>query len=153
MLEARESNGAMRPVCPSCGRVVYYDPKVAAVTIISREGKVLLVRRANQPGYGLWSIPGGYVDRGEVVEEAAAREVREETGLEVEIGRLLGLNSEAGKPVIVAAFTGLEQGGELKPGPEALDAGFFALDDLPTLAFPGDSGILTRWADGLEGQG
>ncbi len=153
VLEVRESNGAMRPVCPSCGRVVYYDPKVAAVTIIGREGRVLLVRRANQPGYGLWSVPGGYVDRGEVVEEAAVREVREETGLEVEIDRLVGVYSEAGKPVIVAAFSGVERGGELKPGPEALDLGFFALGNLPNMAFPGDSRILQNWSNGVEAQG
>jgi ADP-ribose pyrophosphatase YjhB (NUDIX family) len=152
-LEVRENNGAMRPVCPACGRVVYYDPKVAAVTIISRDGKVLLVRRANQPGYGLWSIPGGYVDRGEVVEAAAAREVQEETGLEVAIDRLLGLYSEAGRPVIVAAFVGVEDGGELKPGPEALDLGFFALDNLPDMAFDGDWRILQDWLEGLNGGG
>ena len=70
VLELRESNGAMRPVCPSCGRVVYYDPKIAAITIVSRGGKVLLMRRAGEPHRGLWSVPGGYVDRGEVVEEA-----------------------------------------------------------------------------------
>ncbi len=149
-LELRENNGAMRPVCPACGRVVYYDPKVAAVTIVSRDGKVLLVRRANQPGFGLWSVPGGYVDRGEVVEEAAVREVQEETGLEVEVDRLLGLYSEAGRPVIVAAFTGVERGGQLAPGSEALDVGFFSPDELPTMAFPGDSRILQSWIDSLR---
>ncbi len=151
VLEARQNNGAMRPVCPNCGRVVYYDPKVAAVTIISRNGRVLLVRRANQPGYGLWSVPGGYVDRGEVVEVAAAREVLEETGLEVEITGLVGVFSEAGKPVIVAAFSGMESGGKLAPGSEALDVGFFDLDDLPAMAFPGDSRILQSWANGAGG--
>ena len=145
-LELKESNGVVRPVCPACGRVVYYDPKVAAVTLISRDEKVLLVRRANLPGYGLWSVPGGYVDRGEVVEEAAAREVLEETGLKVKIHGLIGLFSEAGRPVIVAAFSGTETGGKLSPGPEALDAGFFALDDLPPMAFPGDANILQQWS-------
>ena len=144
-LEMREQDGVARPVCSECGRVVYYDPKVAAVTIVAREGKVLLVRRANQPGYGKWSVPGGYVDRGEVVEEAAVREVREETGLVVEIERLVGLFSEAGRPVIVAAFGGLERGGELAAGPEALEVGFFGLDDLPEMAFAGDRKILERW--------
>ena len=147
MLELRESNGAMRPVCTDCGRVVYYDPKVAAVTIVAREGKVLLVRRANQPGYGLWSVPGGYVDRGEVVEEAAAREVREETGLAVEIDRLIGVFSESGRPVIVVAFSGVECGGRLEAGPEALEVGFFALDDLPEMAFAGDDRILAGWGE------
>ncbi|HZA21023.1 MAG TPA: NUDIX hydrolase, partial [Dehalococcoidia bacterium] len=96
--------GSERPVCTECGRVIYYDPKVTVTSIIQRSGQVLMIRRANDPGYGLWSMPGGYVDRGEVVEEAAIREVREETGLEVEIEQLIGLFSEAGQSVMVAAF-------------------------------------------------
>ncbi len=144
-LELREEGGRTRPVCPACGRVVYYDPKIAAVTIIARGEEVLLVRRANQPGYGLWSVPGGYVDRGEVVEEAASREVLEETGLEVDVESLVGLFSEAGRPVIVAAFSGVEKGGKLFPGPEALEVGFFGLESLPPLAFPRDREILQTW--------
>ena len=79
-LEMREVNGAQRPRCPECGRVIYYDPKLAATVVVERDERVLMVRRAIQPGIGLWSLPGGYVDRGEVVEKAAAREVLEETG-------------------------------------------------------------------------
>ena len=94
---------------------------------------------------GLWSMPGGYVDRGEVVEEAAAREVQEETGLEVEVDHLVGLFSDRGHPVIVAAFTAREVGGTLKAGSEALDVGVFATDDLPPLAFTRDLSILARW--------
>ena len=150
ILGVKEVSGTLRPVCPSCGKIVYYDPKVAAVTIVAREGKVLLVRRANEPGYGLWSVPGGYVDRGEVVEEAAAREVFEETGLKVVIDQLIGLFSEAGRTVIVAAFSGLEQGSQLKAGSEALDVGFFELDSLPPMAFPGDARMLESWLNARE---
>ena len=144
-LEEKEVAGRQRPVCSSCGRVVFYDPKVAVTCIVEREGKVLMVRRGNEPGYGLWSIPGGYVDRGEVVEVAAAREVLEETGLEVEIGTLLGLFSEDGQPVIVAAYAARELGGQLTTGPETLDVGFFSPDDLPPLAFPRDRQMLACW--------
>ena len=70
-LVMQEAAGQLRPVCPSCGRVVYYDPKIAATSIVERSGKILMVRRAVATGYGLWSLPGGYVDRGEVVENAA----------------------------------------------------------------------------------
>ena len=80
-LEMREESDKQRPVCPKCRRIVYYDPKVAATSVVERDGNILMVRRANQPGYGLWSMPGGYVDRGEVVEQAASREGLEETGL------------------------------------------------------------------------
>lgn len=146
-LARTESAGKVRPVCSKCRRIIYYDPKVAAVVVVGREDRVLMVRRANQPGYGLWSVPGGYVDRGEVVEAAAAREVREETGLEVAIGGLLGLFSQAGNPVIVAAFAGVETGGLLRAGPETLAVEFFPQDALPPLAFPRDAQMLNLWAE------
>lgn len=144
-LETREVEGQPRPVCPKCGRVVYHDPKVAATCIVERQGNVLMIQRNNQVGYGLWSMPGGYVDRGEIVEEAAAREVQEETGLKVEIHRLVGLFSEKGHPVLVVAFTALETGGRLAAGPEAQAIGFFPLDGLPEMAFPRDKLILEKW--------
>ena len=134
-----------RPVCPQCGRVVFYDPKVAAVCVVARGGEVLMIRRGTDTGYGLWSLPGGFVDRGEVVESAAAREAWEETGLEVAVEGLIGLFSLSGDPVIVAAFAAREIGGGLAPGPEALEAGFFSLDGLPELAFSRDREILARW--------
>lgn len=144
-LERREIFGAERPACPQCGRVVFYDPKVAAVCVIARDGKVLMIRRGTDTGYGLWSLPGGFVDRGEVVETAAAREAWEETGLEVAVDGLLGLFSLPGDPVIVAAFTARETGGALSPGPEALETAFFPPDALPELAFNRDTKILARW--------
>ena len=147
-LQVQASGGTGRPVCPECGRVVYFDPKIAATAVVERGGRVLLIQRGNHPGYGQWSMPGGYVDRGEVVEEAAAREVWEETGLRVEINELIGLFSERGHPVIVAAFAAREAGGELAAGEEALDIGFFSLDALPELAFPRDRIILERWTEG-----
>ena len=128
---------------------MFYDPKVAVICIVPREGKVLMIRRGTDVGYGLWGLPGGYVDRGEVVEGAAAREVWEETGLEVEVGELLGLYSESGNPVMVAAYTARETGGTLKAGPEALEVGYFSVDQLPELAFPRDRDILGRWQNGL----
>ena len=146
-LALRQHEGHTRPVCPDCGRVVYYDPKLAATCVIQRDGKTLMVRRAVQTGYGLWSMPGGYVDRGEPVEDAAAREVREETGLVVQVGQLIGLFSDAGNPVVVAAYAAEETGGILAPGPESLDVGFFAPDALPPLAFSRDAQIIRRWQE------
>ena len=115
-LEMREVNGAQRPRCPDCGRVIYYDPKLAATVVVERDDRVLMVRRAIQPGIGLWSLPGGYVDRGEVVEKAAAREVLEETGLQVDITGLLGIFSEEGHPVVLAAFNAKETAARPRPG-------------------------------------
>ncbi len=144
-LVTKDVFGHQRPVCPECSRVIFYDPKVAVICIVPRNGKVLMIRRSTDLGYGLWGLPGGYVDRGEVVEVAAAREVWEETGLEVAVGGLLGLFSESGNPVIVAAYIGRETGGTLAAGPEALEVEFFDVDNLPELAFPRDREVLVRW--------
>ena len=151
-LETKEVFGHDRPVCPDCGRVIFYDPKVAVICIVPRDGKVLMIRRATELGYGQWGLPGGYVDRGEVVERAAAREVWEETGLEVDAGDLIGLFSEPGNPVMVAVYIARETGGTLAAGPEALEVGFFDLDRLPDLAFPRDREVLAKWRDST-GQG
>ena len=141
----RDAHGAERPVCAACGRVVFYDPKLAAATVVESCGRVLFVRRLTQPGYGLWSLPGGYVDRGEVVEQAAAREVLEETGLRVEITGLVGLFAESGHPVVVAAYHCRGVQGDAAPGPEVSQLGYFAPDSLPPLAFDRDRAILRAW--------
>lgn len=140
----RDSEGQTRPVCPDCGRVIYYDPKLAATCVVERDGRTLFVQRAMPTGYGLWSLPGGYVDRGEPVERAAEREVFEETGLEVVTQGLIGVFSQSEHPVVVVAYSATETGGELNAGPECLDLGFFALDNLPPLAFPRDAQIVRR---------
>ena len=101
--------------------------------------------RSRQPAVPEVVDEGGYVDRGEVVEKAAAREVLEETGLQVSITGLLGIFSEEGHPVVLAAFNAREVGGEAKPGPEVSELGFFLLDELPPLAFPRDPIILEAW--------
>ncbi len=146
-LETKSVFGHDRPVCPDCGRIIFYDPKVAVICIVPRDGKVLMIRRATELGYGLWGLPGGYVDRGEVLERAAAREVWEETGLRVEPGDLIGLFSEPGNPVMVVVYAAQETGGTLEAGPEALEVGFFDVDALPELAFPRDQEVLTSWKD------
>ena len=146
-VESQDVEGKPRPVCVQCRKVVYHDPKVAAICVVERGGRVLMIQRDTPVGRGLWSMPGGFIDRGEVVEEGAVREVSEETGLLVEIQGLIGLFSESGNPVVVAAFEARETGGYLAAGPEAQQVGFFPTDDLPPLAFPRDSLILQMWRD------
>jgi 8-oxo-dGTP diphosphatase len=121
-----------RPVCSACGYVVYLDPKVAVGTIIrSADGRLVLVRRAIEPGYGLWVFPGGYVDRGEEITAAARREAREESGLEVRIDRLVNIYSYGGRSPIIIVYAATALGGELCGDDECLDARLFAPDELP----------------------
>ena len=85
-LEARRHEDRDRPTCPSCGFIHYLDPKIAVAVILGDEHGVLLGRRCIDPSSGLWSFPAGYVNRGEVLEEAAVREVLEEFGVAGEVG-------------------------------------------------------------------
>ena len=144
-LEMKDIEASLRQWCPNCKRILYYDPKVVATVVVEQDEKILFVRRALQPGLGLWALPGGYVDRGEIVEQGAAREVMEETGLFVQIKELIGLFSEEGHPVILAAYSCCLESGEPIPGPEVSELGFYALNDLPVLAFPRDTRVLEAW--------
>ena len=132
-------------MCPRCGKIVYFDPKVTAGAVVEREGKVLMVRRGNEPGLGLWSLPGGYVDRGEDVEEAARREVLEETGLTADVTGIVGIYSEPGHPVILIIYDSDNVEGDPRPGPEVLELDFFPLGGLPPLAFQRDRQVLEAW--------
>jgi ADP-ribose pyrophosphatase YjhB (NUDIX family) len=142
-----------RPACPRCGFVRYEDPKVAAGVVAERDGKILLVRRNHEPMLGRWSFPSGFVDAGEAVIQAAVREVREETGVEVHIDRLLGVYSRAGETVVFIAYAGSIVDGTPAPGDEAFEVGLFPPDGLPDLAFDHDQEILAAWRDGAAGIG
>ncbi len=129
------------PVCSTCDRVQYADPKVGVGVVVHDEaGRLLLVRRGVGPGKGAWALPAGFVDAGEDPRAAAARETREETGLEVEV---LGVVDVYPGPAVSGgrgatfflAFHARVVGGVLAASDDATDAGFFAADELPPLAF------------------
>jgi 8-oxo-dGTP diphosphatase len=145
-LETREAFGRQRGVCPDCGYVHFEDPKVAVGVVVEKDGEIVLGKRNHEPKLGCWSFPSGFVDAGEVLEDAARREVEEETGLEVEITRLLGVYSSAGERVVFVAYAGSAVGGELVAGDECMEVATFPPDRLPELAFPNDGAILAAWA-------
>jgi len=124
------------PRCTACGRRHHLDPKVGVGALVrDAAGRLLLVRRAIPPGKGLWALPAGYVDADEDPRQAAAREVREETGLEVVCEAVVDVYPGGGGASFFLAFEARLTGGELTAGDDALDAAFFALDDLPEMAF------------------
>jgi len=127
-----------RLVCTRCGFVFYMDPKVAVGTIIrTPDERLVLVRRAIEPGYGLWVFPGGYIDRGEAVVAAAIREAREESGLEVRIEQLVNIYSYGGSSPIIIVYAATVTGGALCTDEECLEARLFRPDEIPwdALAF------------------
>ena len=133
-LEARtlKAGDRERMTCAGCGFVLYLDPKVAVGTIIrAADERLVLVRRAIEPGYGLWVFPGGYVDRGEQILDAALREAREESGLEIRIDGLVNIYSYPGTVPIIIVYAATMVGGELCTDDECLEARLFTADEIP----------------------
>lgn len=134
-----------RPYCPSCNFVVFLDPKLAAVVLATKDDKLVLVRRAIQPSIGKWSFPSGFVDLGEAVQDAAVREMREETGLKINITDLVGLYSKTGNEIVLAVYSAEVVGGRLRAGTEVIETAFFNQENLPQLPFDHDDQILKDW--------
>src|SRR5574337_1150984 len=124
-------DGPELPACQSCSFIQYPDPKVAAGTLFTLDGGIVLVRRAISPAYGKWVFPGGFVDKGERVEAAAIRETREEVNLDVEIDRLRNVYSYEDSGVVIVAYAARVVGGELAAKDEALDAQVFPPTRIP----------------------
>ena len=145
-------NEPKRLVCGSCSFIFYDDPKVAACTIPVVDGKILLVKRGIEPGYGKWVFPGGFLDRGERVEDAAIRETWEETGLKVEVGHLLNAYSYPGYPVVVLVYPATVIEGEPQALDETLEVKFFTPLDIPwdDLAFPSTKDALAEYISLFE---
>ena len=140
-----------RLVCTACGFVFYLDPKLAVGTIITDERhRVVLVKRGIDPGYGKWVFPGGYVDRGEEVQAAAVREAREETGLDVRLGRLIDIYSYTGRTPVIVVYAATMIGGALGCDDEGLEARFFEPETIPwdELAFRSTQQALREFLGG-----
>lgn len=130
--------GKTRPVCPACGWIHFVDPKVAAAVLVVREGRVLLVRRVNEPFRGLWTLPAGFVNGGEDPAEAAQRECLEETGLSVRVTRVYDIVSGREHPRgadFVIVYQADVTGGDLHAEDDADAAEWFDGGHLPPLAF------------------
>jgi ADP-ribose pyrophosphatase YjhB (NUDIX family) len=144
----RFTYGKTRRVCPECGYVHFSDPKVAAVVFIEQDHRVLLVRRAMNPERGKWALPAGYIDDGEDPRDAAIREVGEETGLTIEITRLIDVQSGPNLhgASIVIIFAGRVWDGVARPLDD-VDAVLWvaAGDPLPELAFESTRRMLEIW--------
>jgi ADP-ribose pyrophosphatase YjhB (NUDIX family) len=127
-----------RLVCGACGFVFYLGPKLVAGAIFELDGEVVLIQRDIEPGYGKWTFPGGFVERGESAEAAAEREVLEESGLEIEVADIIGLYTYEGEVPAIAVFAAQIVGGEPTPLDETMDVKSFPRDGLPwtEMAFP-----------------
>ncbi len=142
-----ERFGRLRPVCPDCHWIYFADPKVAAAAIIEDGDKVLLVRRANDPQRGLWTMPAGFVDAGEDPARAVERECLEETGLVVQVVGLVdvlsGLEHARGAHILIV-YRAKILSGCLTPQDDVDRVAFFSRNQMPPLAFRATEKILAQ---------
>jgi 8-oxo-dGTP diphosphatase len=126
-----------RLVCLNCSFIFYQDPKVVAGTIFTWHGGIVLLKRGVEPAMGKWVFPGGYVDRGESVQEAAIRETKEESQIDVKLGPLLNVYSYPRSPNVIIVYLAEVVSGELAAGDESVEARVFTAEEIPweNLAF------------------
>lgn len=126
-----KANEPRRLVCQACAFIFYQDPKVVAGTVFTLEGGIVLLKRGVEPEIGKWVFPGGYVDRGESVRDAAVRETKEESQLDVKLGPLLNVYSYPRSANVIVVYTAEVVGGVLTAADESTDARIFSPNEIP----------------------
>jgi ADP-ribose pyrophosphatase YjhB (NUDIX family) len=135
--------GRERQYCPSCGFILFRNPAPVAMAVTRYEGKFLLVNRTIPPLKNYWAPPAGYIEIGESVTQAAVREAKEETGVDVELGELIGVYSHPEVKVVLIAYRANATSGSPKAGD---DAGAVALfDRFPDQPPPDPEYIMDYW--------
>jgi 8-oxo-dGTP diphosphatase len=148
-LELRVIEGRELEACRNDDFILWRDPKVASAVVVEVEGGVVLGRRAIEPGYGLWCLPGGFANDDEHPAQAAMRECMEEIGAAVELTSLIGVyhvpKRDANSIVGIAYRAQLVDGARLSAGSEMLEVRVFPLDSLPALAFPSHRHVIDEF--------
>ena len=142
-----KANEPKRLVCRACAFIFYQDPKVVAGTVFTLEGGIVLLKRGVEPALGKWVFPSGYVDRGESVQDAAIRETKEESQLDVRLNSLLNVYSYPRAPNVIVVYTADVIGGELAAADESIEARIFSPHQVPwhDLAFDSTKDALNEY--------
>ena len=142
-------DGNLRFFCTFCNTIHYENPKPTSTLICPKNNEILLVKRAFEPGKGLWGLPGGFVELNEGPEQAAKRELFEETGLKGNVIRLIGFSYHFGTIFGDILLLGLEMKLDkcdlLIPGDDAEDAKFFPINKLPEIAFESHNVLIKKY--------
>jgi len=127
-----------RKICKRCGFVDYKNPKIVTGSLVIKNKKILLCKRAIFPSYGKWTFPSGYLDRSETPEEGAIREAKEEVNIKIKLRKLFIVFTLRKKNLIQFVFLAKHLNKTYKPGIETLEARYFNYKDIPwkSLAFP-----------------
>ena len=137
--ERKLVEGKVRRYCPNCHHIFYENPIPAvAIAVLDEQGRILLVKRGIEPGLGKWSLPGGYIELGESPEEAAIRELKEETKLKGSGLEIIGVYNQENPfygYVLLIGYLVKEIKGNPSPSDDAASIGYFFIDELPDVAF------------------
>ena len=152
-LVTRVIEGREVEACPNDSFVLWHDPKVSTAVVVETDGGIVLGRRAIEPGYGLWCLPGGFVNDDEDPAAAAVRECFEEISAPVEVTGLIGVfhiaKTDAPSMVGIAYRGRLVDGARPSAGAEMLEVGVFPPDSLPSLAFPSHRTVVAEYLKSL----
>ena len=147
-----ETESRQRLVCEQCGHIFYQNPKLVAGAIPVQDGKVIMLRRGIDPRKGFWTFPGGFLEMDETVEEAAIRETKEETNLDVIVTALLDVYTRPGTGIVLVVYLASVLGGTPTVGDEAAEVASFAPSEIPwdLLAFETTEWALRDWVKMLD---
>ena len=152
ILEVPAGDNRPRHVCGDCGSIHYLNPKVVVGTVPEWEGRLLLCRRAIEPRYGYWTLPAGFLESGETMEEGAYREAREEANANLRIEGLYTLFSIPHIDQVHAFYRARLLDQDFHAGEESLDVRLFREDEIPwdELSFPVVHKTLELWLEERE---
>jgi ADP-ribose pyrophosphatase YjhB (NUDIX family) len=144
-----EEEQHIRKICSGCSFIFYLNPKVVAGAVPRQDGRIWLVRRSIEPSLGQWTFPGGYVDLGETLTDAAIRETLEETRLEIRLDGLLNVYSYSHVGIVLVVYRATVTGGVAGSTPESEEVRQFRLEEIPWnhLAFPSTRDALRDYVD------
>ena len=140
-----------RSVCVSCDSVHYQNPRIITGCIAHWQGEVLLCRRAIEPRTGCWTLPAGYMENDETMEQGALREAREETGADIRLDTLYSVFDIKAINQVYIIYRGVLLGPDLTAGPECSDVRLFHPGEIPwdNLFYPAIGDLLQRYTDDL----
>lgn len=148
-IEYRDIDSISRGYCENCD-IIFYENPIPSVAIIAENQRreILLVKRNVRPGIGKWCLPGGFIEKGEKVEESVHRELQEETGLLCKFPKLFSVNSINNGyygDIILITYSVTLENFNICAGDDACDAGFFSLDLKPEIAFDLHNDLINKW--------
>lgn len=154
-LEVRDDGQSDRPCCTVCRKFYYMNPVPAACCFLTRGEELLFVQRSVEPRRGFWTLPGGFVELGESTDEAALRELREETSIVGKKALLFGASTKTSKHaggVVVMGYWVPEWEGEPVPDTDAMAAAFFGPEERPPIAFEAHEELLEAFDTFMAGR-